>query len=398
MEVSYGKILSDAVKEQLPNSSHGNWWHSASKLDQSSCVIASKYSYIHENDHVCGDRSRLLVVLRWLSGMLHRIVDKYLSSPIILVIVPLLIGMALGMWIAVRYSASLNQEMKSKQVIKSNSISRVFYAIRCELEAMGIPISAQEDEDESDTTNSQDKEYAANEVCKQNICSIDDESERYRQTRNYLMSNINNLRESGVDISKVPKHIARYGRSRHGSVTRGHWDGSKTLVDFSKWCLAEGVQYCDELRVEAVKNGIRLQVLSTETEQIPDDVANGMQKMVEETKHCDRLILNICLSYGSRGEIINACQAVAEDVKNGVIGTKDINADVFKSKLLTGDCRDPDLVIRTSGEYRLSNFLLWQLAYSEMFFLNKTWPELTKSDLLLVIRKYATDRKRRFGK
>jgi undecaprenyl diphosphate synthase len=123
-----------------------------------------------------------------------------------------------------------------------------------------------------------------------------------------------------------------------------------------------------------------------------------MQKMVEETKHCDRLILNICLSYGSRGEIINACQAVAEDVKNGVIGTKDINADVFKSKLLTGDCRDPDLVIRTSGEYRLSNFLLWQLAYSEMFFLNKTWPELTKSDLLLVIRQYATDRKRRFGK
>jgi|AntRauTorckE5430_2_1112549.scaffolds.fasta_scaffold01703_8 hypothetical protein len=223
MEVSYGKILSDAVKEQLPNSSHGNWWHSASKLDQSSCVIASKYSYIHENDHVCGDRSRLLVVLRWLSGMLHRIVDKYLSSPIILVIVPLLIGMALGMSIAVRYSASLNQEIKSKQAIKSNSIryergfgyysififlSRVFHAIRCELEAMGIPISAQEDEDESDTTNSQDKEYAANEVCKQNICSIDDESERYRQTRNYLMSNINNLRESGVDISKVPKHIA----------------------------------------------------------------------------------------------------------------------------------------------------------------------------------------------
>jgi undecaprenyl diphosphate synthase len=123
-----------------------------------------------------------------------------------------------------------------------------------------------------------------------------------------------------------------------------------------------------------------------------------MQKMVEETKHCDKLVLNICLSYGSRGEILNACRAVAKDVDDGTIAPNDIDEGVFKSKLLTGNCADPGLIIRTSGEYRLSNFLLWQLAYSEMFFLNKQWPELTKSDLLSVIRQYATGRKRRYGR
>lgn len=218
----------------------------------------------------------------------------------------------------------------------------------------------------------------------------------------------------------------RYGRSKHNNVARGHWDGSKTLVDFCKWCLAEGVQiltvyafstenwnrskseisalmnifvkYCDELRIEAVKKGIRIKVLSTETDQIPKDVADGMKKMVDDTKNGDRLTLNICLSYGSRGEIVNACKGVIQDVQNGQITLNDVDEKIIQQKLLTGTSTDPDLIIRTSGEYRLSNFLLWQAAYSEMFFLDKQWPELNKFDLLQVIRQYANDRKRRFGK
>lgn len=218
----------------------------------------------------------------------------------------------------------------------------------------------------------------------------------------------------------------RYGRSKYNNVARGHWDGSKTLVDFCKWCLAEGVQiltvyafstenwnrskseisalmsifvkYCDELRIEAVKKGIRIQVLSTETDQIPKDVADGLKKMVEDTKNGDRLKLNICLSYGSRGEIVNACRGVIQDVQNGQITLNDVDENIIQQKLLTGTSTDPDLIIRTSGEYRLSNFLLWQAAYSEMFFLDKQWPELNKFDLLQVIRQYANDRKRRFGK
>lgn len=445
MEVSYSKILSNAVKEHLPNASHGTV---ASKLDHSSCVIASTYTstyeYLHRNDYECGDRSRLLVVLRWCSVMLHKFMDKYVSSPFLLAIGPLLLGVVLGTGIAFHYlnaNANANERIKSRQGFSLGSVlyflKGVLAVFRSELEA-GVSIFAQVVEEESDNSSHghglNDEGIAVKELCNdQNTGSIEDEGERDCQTRKYLRSDLNTERESGVDISMVPNHIAvimdgnrRYGRSKYGSITRGHWDGSKTLVDFSKWCLAEGIKvvtvyafstenwnrgasevsalmnifckYCDELRVEAVENGIRLQVLSTETDQIPADVANGMQKMVEETKHCDKLVLNICLSYGSRGEILNACRAVAKDVDDGTIAPNDIDEGVFKSKLLTGNCADPDLIIRTSGEYRLSNFLLWQLAYSEMFFLNKQWPELTKSDLLSVIRQYATGRKRRYGR
>lgn len=133
-------------------------------------------------------------------------------------------------------------------------------------------------------------------------------------------------------------------------------------------------------------------------QQIPTKVALGMRKLVEESKDGDQLVMNVCLSYGSRGEIINACKDIVKDVQNGVMSLNDITEASFESKLLTRSCPDPDIVIRTSGEFRLSNFLLWQIAYSEMFFLNKTWPEITKEDFLCVIRQYARERKRRFGK
>lgn len=218
----------------------------------------------------------------------------------------------------------------------------------------------------------------------------------------------------------------RYGREKYNCATRGHFDGSKTLVEFSKWCLAEGIKMvtvyafstenwnrspseikslmnlfysnCDELRVEAQRRSIKVQVLSTEWERIPSQVAVALQRLVEETRCGDQLVMNICVSYGSRGEIVNVCKTIASDVKHGVLGLNDITQDVFESKLLSRGCPDPDLVIRTSGEYRLSNFLLWQIAYSELFFLDKTWPEITKDDFLVVIRQYARERKRRYGK
>lgn len=119
--------------------------------------------------------------------------------------------------------------------------------------------------------------------------------------------------------------------------------------------------------------------------------------MVEETAHCEGgLTLNICLSYGSRGEIVKVCRDVATDVQQGQLNVQDVTEELFQERLLVGT--DPDLIIRTSGEYRLSNFLLWQLAYSELFFLPKTWPEVKKADLLEVIRSFAGGRNRRFGK
>ena len=148
--------------------------------------------------------------------------------------------------------------------------------------------------------------------------------------------------------------------------------------------------------------------------------------MVTETKQNTKLIMNICLSYGSRGEITNACQSIINDIQNGTIqesipsssslsssslpkntyqnqiNNVQITESMLSQRMLTGklqcNCPDPDLVIRTSGEYRLSNFLLWQLAYAEMFFVEKNWPEMTKKDLVRIIRSYAIDRKRRYGK
>lgn len=130
--------------------------------------------------------------------------------------------------------------------------------------------------------------------------------------------------------------------------------------------------------------------------QIPAHVKAGMKRMVDETAHCKGgLTMNICLSYGSRGEIVHACRQVATDVQQGVLSVSDIDEAAVQNRLLAKT--DPDLVIRTSGEYRLSNFLLWQMAYSELFFVKKTWPEMRKEDLLEVIRAFAGGRDRRFG-
>ena len=126
--------------------------------------------------------------------------------------------------------------------------------------------------------------------------------------------------------------------------------------------------------------------------------------------------MNICLSYGSRGEIVQACQSLACDAMHGKINPSTITEEDLSQRLLTStkmneglevdtpatelsiaNYTDPDILLRTSGEVRISNFLLWQMAYTELFFLSKTWPEITKNDLLTVIEEYATGRKRRFG-
>ena len=128
-------------------------------------------------------------------------------------------------------------------------------------------------------------------------------------------------------------------------------------------------------------------------------VRAGVKRMVNETQHCDGMIMNICLSYGSRGEIVGATKLVIEDVLKGKLDVKDVDEKILGERLLTYNCGgDPDVLIRTSGEVRISNFLLWQLAYTEFFFIEKPWPAIQKNDLLEVIRSYAKSRNRRYGK
>lgn len=121
--------------------------------------------------------------------------------------------------------------------------------------------------------------------------------------------------------------------------------------------------------------------------------------MVDETKNCNGMIMNICLSYGSRDEIVGATKSVIDDVLKDKLDPKSIDEKTIGERLLTYNSGgDPDVLIRTSGEVRISNFLLWQLAYTELFFVSKPWPMIEKDDLLEVIRTYAKGRNRRFGK
>jgi len=159
------------------------------------------------------------------------------------------------------------------------------------------------------------------------------------------------------------------------------------------------VQHCRELRVEAAASNIQVRVHSTDADSIPAHVRDAIRELQQDSvNNTDnappRLRLNICLSYGSRGEIVRACQAAADDYKAGVLDC--IDEAALSNRLLIGS--NPDILIRTSGEVRLSNFLLWQLAYAELFFVDKKWPELEKTDLVEILRRFARGRQRRFGK
>ncbi|CAJ1434823.1 unnamed protein product, partial [Effrenium voratum] len=117
----------------------------------------------------------------------------------------------------------------------------------------------------------------------------------------------------------------------------------------------------------------------------------------ERSSKCTGLLLNVCLSYGGRGDIISACRNLATQASEGLLEVGSIDEDLVKKHLLTGDIPDPDVLIRTSGERRLSNFLMFQLAYAEFFFLEKHWPEVAHEDLLSVVAQFQK-RHRRFGK
>jgi len=230
----------------------------------------------------------------------------------------------------------------------------------------------------------------------------------------------------------VPHHVAiimdgnrRYAREYGLMVVEGHERGRQKLEDVLEWCLELGIKMLtvyafstenvgrskdevdtlmrmfienfrrlgDDERVH--KHKIRVRVLG-QRDLLPQDLRAAIEYAEDKTNGYDSYFFNLAVGYGGREEIVHAIRKVAEAVQKGEIGVEDIDEKSFAGFLYTKDMPDPDLILRTSGEERISNFLLWQLAYSELYFSDIYWPGFRKIDFLRAVRSYQ-QRKRRYG-
>lgn len=234
-----------------------------------------------------------------------------------------------------------------------------------------------------------------------------------------------------VDLSLLPRHIAiimdgngRWAKMRGKHRTFGHKGGVKSVRETTEAAAELGIDYLTlfafstenwfrpKYEIDALmhlllqtinketatlnKNNIRLNAIG-DLNSLPKKIHNSLLKAIEDTSKNNRLTLTLALSYSSRSEIMNAVKTIIEDIDKGKISSEDLNQDYFTKYLTTADIPDPELLIRTSGEKRISNFLLWQIAYSELFFTEKLWPDFTKEDLYEAIIDFQA-RERRFGK
>lgn len=228
----------------------------------------------------------------------------------------------------------------------------------------------------------------------------------------------------------IPQHIAiildgngRWAKKKGMPRNFGHTQGSKNVERICEDAYKMGVKYLTvyafstenwkrpKEEVDALmnllrnymktclktaeKNRMRVRVLGDKT-ALDDDIRRRIAELEEATKNNDGLNFQIALNYGSRDEMVRAMKKMCADCKDGKVETDQINEKLFESYLDTHGIPDPDLMIRTSGEQRLSNYLLWQLAYSEFYFTDVLWPDFTKKDLAEAIA-YYNGRDRRFG-
>lgn len=233
-----------------------------------------------------------------------------------------------------------------------------------------------------------------------------------------------------IDIENLPKHIAiimdgnrRWAKDRGLTTKDGHKAGSKNLENIARFCNKIGIKYLtvyafstenwkrsqeevsalmfilkanlDSMLRKMDLENIRIRVIG-EKENIPTDIQKRIDKLVEKTKNNTGLTLNIAFNYGGRAELVHGAKAIAEKVKNGELKIEDINENTISENIYTAGQPDPDLMIRTSKELRTSNFLPWQLTYTEFYFPEKHWPEFDENELIEAIKVYQK-RNRRFG-
>lgn len=229
----------------------------------------------------------------------------------------------------------------------------------------------------------------------------------------------------------VPRHVAiimdgngRWAKRRGLPRVMGHREGVKTVERIVEACIGFGVRYLtlyafstenwnrSEREISALfalldrfldtklellqKNNVRFCVIG-ERHRIAPRLRKKIEHLEERTRKNNRLVLNVALSYGAREEIISAVRALSEEVKKGSLKPSEIDEKLFSRHLYTRDCPDPDILIRTSGEMRISNFLLWQISYAELYVTPTLWPDFNERDLEKAIEEYQK-RERRFGR
>jgi undecaprenyl diphosphate synthase len=229
---------------------------------------------------------------------------------------------------------------------------------------------------------------------------------------------------------KIPNHIAiildgngRWAKKRGLPRTMGHRQGAINLKDITLECQTQGIKYLTvfcfstenwkrpeeevsylmnapyenyyKYKDKIIKSNIRIKVIGRR-DRLNNNMLNVIKDVEQNTSSNTGLTLTLCIDYGSQDEITTAVKEIAKKVLDGSINIDDINDDLITNTLFTKDLPQLDLLIRTSGELRISNYLLWQLAYSELYFTDVYWPDFNALELLKAIESYS-NRKRRFG-
>ncbi len=233
-----------------------------------------------------------------------------------------------------------------------------------------------------------------------------------------------------IDKEKLPRHIAiimdgngRWAKKKNLNRISGHIKGVDAVREVVTFCRELGIgvltlyafsmenwqrpkeevaalmgllkEYLFKECEEMVKNDIRLSAIGR-LEDLPADVRATLEESIQKTEKCNGMILNLALSYGGRSEILHAVRGIISDLRKGMIKEEEIDLSSFSQYLWTRGLPDPDLLIRTSGEFRISNFLLYQMAYTELYLTETLWPDFNREELLKAIADYQS-RERRFG-
>lgn len=236
--------------------------------------------------------------------------------------------------------------------------------------------------------------------------------------------------EQGLDPERMPAHVAmimdgngRWAKKRLLNRVKGHEKGADVVREMVRTCRKLGIsvltlfafstenwarpkaevaalmfllrKFLVSEEAELIRNNIRFNTIG-QIEHLPEDLRQSIDLLKDRTRHNDGMTLNLALSYGARAEITRMVRQIAGDVKAGLLVPEAITEETVAEHLYTRGMMDPDILIRTSGEMRISNFLLWQIAYAELFFTQTLWPDFSEKELLQILKEFQR-RNRRFG-